>query len=144
MSSNTKIVVLKLKELVISGIIAALVIMFLTFLVIYITTKGNDKNTGNTLGTYAPGVYTSSIVLSGTTMDLEVTVDTDNIKSIRLINTAEAIETMYPLITSSVKELETQIKDKGTTKGVTYSADAKYTSLVLLNAIDNALKKAKR
>lgn len=83
-------------------------------------------------------------MLSGNTMDLEVTVDSDNVKSIRLVNTAETVETMYPLLTSSVKSLEEQVRQKGSTDGITYSADAKYTSLVLINAIDTALDKARK
>ena len=77
-------------------------------------------------------------------MDLEVTVDSDNVKSIRLVNTEETIQTMYPLISSSLKALEDQVKQKGSTDEITYSADAKYTSLVLINAIDTALDKARK
>ena len=60
------------------------------------------------------------------------------------MNTAETVETMYPLLTSSVKALEEQVRQKGSTDGITYSADAKYTSLVLINAIDTALDKARK
>ena len=77
-------------------------------------------------------------------MELAVTVDSDTVKSIRLVNTAETVETMYPLISSSLEALEKQVREKGSTDGITYSADAKYTSLVLINAIDTALDKAKK
>ena len=97
-----------------------------------------------TLGTFNPGVYTTSVILSGNTMELAVTVDSDTVKSIRLVNTSETFETMYPLISSSLEALEKQVREKGSTDGITYSADAKYTSLVLINAIDTALDKAKK
>ena len=58
--------------------------------------------------------------------------------------TEETIQTMYPLISSSLKALEDQVKQKGSTDEITYSADAKYTSLVLINAIDTALDKARK
>ena len=51
---------------------------------------------------------------------------------------------MYPLLTYSVNYIEEQVRQKGSTDGITYSADAKYTSLVLINAIDTALDKAKK
>ena len=144
MSSATKIVVFKLKELVITGVLALLAVILLILFIIHITSGSAKKNTDDTLSTFTPGVYTASIMLSGNTMDLEVTIDSDNVKSIRLVNTAETVETMYPLITSSVKALEEQVRQKGSTDGITYSADAKYTSLVLINAIDTALDKARK
>ena len=144
MSSATKIVVFKLKELVITGVLALLAVILLVLFIIHITSGSAKKNFDDTQSTFTPGVYTASIMLSGNTMDLEVTVDSDNVKSIRLVNTAETVETMYPLLTSSVKDLENQVKEKGSTDGITYSADAKYTSLVLINAIDTALDKARK
>ena len=105
---------------------------------------GHPENAEASLGTFSPGVYTTSVTLSGNTMELAVTVDSDIVKSIRLVNTSETVETMYPLISSSLEALEKQVREKGSTDGITYSADAKYTSLVLINAIDTALDKAKK
>lgn len=144
MSSATKIVVFKLKELVITGVLALLAVILFILFIIHITSGSAKKNADDTLSTFTPGIYTASIMLSGNTIDLEVTVDSDNVKSIRLVNTAETVETMYPLLTSSVKSLEEQVRQKGSTDGITYSADAKYTSLVLINAIDTALDKARK
>ena len=95
------------------------------------------------VGTFNPGVYTASVILSGNAMDVEVTVDSNDIKSIRLINTATEITTMYPLITTSLSDIEKQVKKTGSTRGITYSSDTKYTSLVLLSAIETALSKAR-
>lgn len=144
MSSSTKIVVFKLKELVIAGVLALLAVILLVLFIIHITSGAGKKGDDPALSTFTPGVYTASIMLSGNTMDLEVTVDPDNVKSIRLVNTAETVETMYPLLSASIKSLEEQVRQKGSTDGITYSADAKYTSLVLINAIDTALDKARR
>lgn len=144
MSTSTKIVVVKLKELVITGVLALLAVILLVLFIIHITTRSSKGEDNATESTFTPGVYTASILLSGNTMDLEVTVDSNNVKSIRLVNTAETVETMYPLLSSSIKELEAQIKETGTTVGVTYSSDSKYTSLVLLEAIETALDKARK
>lgn len=144
MSTSTKIVVVKLKELVITGVLALLAVILLVLFIIHITTRSSKSEDNATESTFTPGVYTASILLSGNTMDLEVTVDSNNVKSIRLVNTAETVETMYPLLSSSIKELEAQIKETGTTVGVTYSSDSKYTSLVLLEAIETALDKARK
>ena len=138
MSSSTKIVVLKLKELVIACVLAVLAVILLVLFIIHITSGTRKMPDEASLGTFNPGVYTTSVTLSGNTMELAVTVDSDIVKSIRLVNT------MYPLISSSLEALEKQVREKGSTDGITYSADAKYTSLVLINAIDTALDKAKK
>ncbi len=144
MSSSTKIVVLKLKELVIACVLAVLAVILLVLFIIHITSGTRKMPDEATLGTFTPGVYTTSVILSGNTMELAVTVDSDTVKSIRLVNTSETVETMYPLISSSLEALEKQVREKGSTDGITYSADAKYTSIVLINAIDTALDKAKK
>lgn len=143
MSASTKIVVLKLKELVITCILALLAIVLIVLLIIHITGSSKPSSGDAAQSTFTPGVYTASIMLSGTTMDLEVTVDSENVKSVRLINTAESVETMYPLLSSTILDLEEQIKELGGTYGVTYPSDAKYTSIVLLDAVNTALEKAK-
>ena len=58
---------------------------------------------------YTAGVYTTSITMNQSPMELEVTVDADRINSIRLIHTDEAVLAMYPLVQSSVEDLERQI-----------------------------------
>ena len=144
MSSATKIVVVKLKELVITGVLALLAVILLVLFIIHITSRTSQKDDDPAQNTFNPGVYSASIILSGNTMDLEVTVDSDTVKSIRLVNTAETVETMYPLLSSSLKEIVAQVKESGTTDGITYSSDTKYTSLVLINAVEAALDKARR
>ncbi|MFR7841127.1 MAG: hypothetical protein ACLU2Y_13030 [Blautia massiliensis (ex Durand et al. 2017)] len=47
-------------------------------------------NTAAEKSRYKPGVYTSSISLNNNTFDVEVTVNADRIKSIRLVNLSES------------------------------------------------------
>ena len=42
----------------------------------------------------------------------------------------------------ALENIADQVVEKQTTEGITYSADYQYTSVVLLNAIENALAKA--
>ena len=93
--------------------------------------------------TFSPGVYTSSIVLASNPVDIEVVVDSEQIKSINLVNTSESVETMYPLISSSLNDIASQVIKNNSTENITYSQDSKYTSIVLINAINEALEKAK-
>lgn len=171
MSSKTKIVVLHMKELIYTGIFAALGILFIILLIImFLPGKNNsgtspDKSTntessGETTpqepdtnngpdskptasgSVYIPGVYTTELVLNDQIIDVEVIVDKDNINSVRLVNLNEAITTMYPLLQPTFDSICNQIYEKQTLDNITYNTESKYTSLVLLEAIKNSLDKA--
>ena len=85
----------------------------------------------------------NSIVLATNPVDIEVVVDSEQIKSIQLINTSESIETMYPLITASLNSISSQVIKNNSTENITYNQESKYTSLVLIEAIQAALDKAR-
>ena len=61
---------------------------------------------------YTPGIYTSDITLNNTAFEVEVTVD------------------------------ETHINKKQSLENIQYSSDTPYTSQLIVQAIENALKKA--
>lgn len=166
MSSKTKIVVLHLKELIYTGIFVVLGILFIILLVIMFLPDKKAKDTENRpsetvpsetqtqpqTGTdsstvpletsYIPGVYTTTLTLNDHSVDVEVVVDSSNINSVRLVNLEEAVTTMFPLLQPSFDALAEQIYTNQTLDGITYAAESKYTSLVLLQAIDAALQKA--
>ena len=100
-----------------------------------------DTGTAETMK-YASGVYTSSIVLNNQTMDLKVVVDDNRINAISLDNLDETAATMYPLMQPALDNISQQIYEKQSTEGVTYDEANQYTSVVLLNAIEDALSRA--
>lgn len=147
MSSKTKIVVLHVKELIYTGIFAALGILFIILLIIMFLPKEEKKETMSTItqtteNSYVPGVYTTSLILNDNVVEIEVTVDEKNINSIRLVNLDEAVATMYPLIQPSFEDLADQIIKNQSLEGITYADDSKYTSMILLDAITSSLNKA--
>lgn len=147
MSSKTKIVVLHVKELIYTGIFAVLGILFIILLIIMFLPKDEKDAAVSTItqtatNTYVPGVYTTSLILNDNVVEIEVTVDEENINSIRLVNLDEAVTTMYPLIQPSFEDLADQIVENQSLEGITYSDDSKYTSMILLNAITASLEKA--
>lgn len=82
------------------------------------------------------------MVLGSKSIDVEVIVDADTIHSIRLVNLDEAVTTMYPLIEPSFESLVDQIYEQQSLEQITYADETKYTSMVLLNAIQASLEKA--
>lgn len=162
MTSKTKIVVLHLKELIRTGIFIGLGIIAIILLIFLFgpDKKPNNSNDNssesngdvssgsqNTLQdsapvSYIPGVYSTALVLGDHAVDVEVTVDSANINSIRLVNLDEAVTTMYPLLQPTFESLTSQIYENQSLEGITYTDDSKYTSLVLLQAIESSLLKA--
>lgn len=155
MSAKTKIVVLHMKELIYTGIFVALGILLIILLLILFlpgdsgsdgqtppaeTTQENENAPKSAL--YIPGIYTTELVLGGQAVDVEVIVAQDAITSIRLVNLSESVTTMYPLLQPTFDTICEQVYTTQSLDGISYSDDSKYTSLVLLEAIQNSLDKA--
>ena len=105
--------------------------------------KDKDADTASAQAVYHAGVYTSPITLNDNTFDVEVTVDENHINSISLVNLSETTTAMYPLMEPALDALSQQICDTQSTENITYSEENKYTSMLLLDAINDALDKAK-
>lgn len=146
MSSKTKIVVLHMKEVIYTAIFLVLAILLLVLL---FTMFGTQKKSGDTTGDntsevlYVPGVYTSTIELNDQTFDVEVSVDENHINSIALNNLSETATAMYPLMEPTLESLASQIYATQSTENISFGDDNKYTSQILLQAINAALDKAK-
>ena len=142
MSAKTKFVGLRMKNLILTGVLIGIAILIL-FMIISVMVSGK-KSTVETMAPslYVPGVYSSSVLLNGSSFDVQVTVDDNYITAVNLVNLDETIETMYPLIPSSMNELSTQIIDNQSIDNITFSQGNQYTSTVLLSAIKDALAKA--
>ena len=179
MSANTKIVVLRRKELLYTGIFAALGVLFvILLLMLLLPGKGADTSSGTpdspdgtaatampdnvadlgrssqfsaaedvstgasadtgavdnagavldsasgpigTDNTYIPGIYTTELILGSETANVEVIVNDHAI----------------------MESLNDQLCEMQDPSQVTYSAETRYTSLVLLEAVKASLEKAK-
>lgn len=91
---------------------------------------------------YTPGVYTSSIVLNDTSLNIEVVLDEDHINSVRVVNIDEATTTMYPLIQPALDDIFKQLEEGVDLESITLSEDQKYTQQLLLDAVKNTIAKA--
>ncbi len=153
MSARTKIVVLHMKELIYTGIFAALGILLIVLLVIFflpnketsVTETSGDALTPDAITSqtsYIPGIYTTELILGGETAFVEVIVNENEITSLRLMNITESTETMYPLLEPTFDSISRQLYETQSLSDISYSADSKYTSLVLIESIRNSLEKA--
>lgn len=182
MSANTKIVVLRRKELLYTGIFAALGVLFVILLLMLLLpgkdtdasygtpdspdgtaatampdnvadlgrssqfSAAEDASTGAVAdadNTYIPGIYTTELILGSETANVEVIVSDHAITSVSLADPSETLTTMYPLLEPAMESLNDQLCEMQDPSQVTYSAETRYTSLVLLEAIKASLEKAK-
>ena len=123
MSSKTKIVVLRMKEIIYTAIFVGLGILLITLFLIMFRPKKDTVPTSGEAAAYVPGVYSSAITLT-------------------LVPLSEAVTTMYPLMQPAMDTLSEQIVKNQSTKNISYSDETRYTSTVLLKAVDKALSKA--
>ena len=155
MSANTKIVVLRRKELIYTGIFAALGVLFLILLLMLLLPEKDSDAATNDISaasadtvnissdTYIPGIYTTELILGSETVNVEVIVNDHAITSLRLADSDETLTTMYPLLQPTMDSLSAQICETQDLSRVTYSSESRYTSLILLEAIKASLEKAR-
>ena len=141
MSAKTKIVVLHMKELIYTAIFVGLGILLVVLLLFMFLPKKEKDNSVETMK-YVAGVYTSSILFYDSTLDVQVIVDENRINSISLVNLNETVTTMYPLVEPALEEVSDQIIKTQSVENISYQADNQYTTVMLLNAVENALEKA--
>ena len=150
MSSNTRIIVLKSKELIFTGVFILLGIL-LIFLLFHMFSSSDDKGETSgstteeatpTMASYTPGVYSTSVNIGGSNLELSVTVDDECISNVSITNLDETVTAMYPLIQPTLDEINAQISTTASLDDITYSGDSKYTNIILLEAIKKALEPA--
>ena len=167
MSSNPRIFVFKTREIIYTFLLIFLAVLLVLCLVLMFTKKKSEpqsltSNTGssqsitsdseqnqatgaqNASGSaiYTPGVYTTSVSLGDSTADVEVTVDSGHINSIRLVNLSEAAAASFPLVTPSLDHIASQILETQSLENITCPQENRYTSQMLLTAIADTLNRA--
>lgn len=143
MEKKTRILVFHMKELIYTGVFVVLGILLIILLVVMFMPDSSEEKEKPAASEYAAGVYSTSVMLNGSTFDVEVVVDESQINSIQLKNISESVTAMYPLLEPALARLAEQIYVNQSTENISYDEENKYTSLVLLNAIESSLQKAR-
>lgn len=135
--NSTKIIVIQLKELIMTILFSVLGVVLLGVLIYIFIPK--DKMVQNNL--YIPGKYTSSIVLGSKTVDIEIEVDNQEITAINFLNLNSEQEVFYPLVEPAMAEISKKIIDKQSLN-IEIPENSSATSTMLLKAIQEAVNKA--
>lgn len=143
--SKSKFVVIKLKELLLTAGLVLLGIVLLMLVIALFTTKDEPSaapSSQETAALYYPGVYTSTMTVNDTTVHLELVCDSNHINSVRLVELDEAVETMYPLLSPALSDLELQLCQNVPLEELTFTEGSTYTQMLLVEAIERTLEKA--
>ena len=141
MSNRTKIVVLHMKEIIYTAVFVVLGIVLLILLSFMFFPRSEEPAEETS---YIPGVYTSTLSINNTDLEVEVFVDNSHINAVRFNNLTESVAAMYPLMQPTIENISEQLCKTQTLDEVTYSDENAYTSQIILRAIDQALAKAKK
>ena len=142
MSSKTKIVVLRMKEIIYTAIFIGLAIfLILLFFFMFRSEKEAPTPTAESVSpaVYAPGVYSASLSLGRQNVNVEVAVSPDRISAVTLVPLSDSVAAMYPLMQPSLDQLARQICDTQSLDNIYYEKSSQYTSQMLLSAIRSAL-----
>ncbi len=156
--SSTKLIVLKSKELIYTAILLALVIVFVIIFInmfhnkndhrsdtaseTMATSRGTDPAASVNETHYTPGTYSSTLKLGDNTLSVMVTVDADYITDVAFKQIDDAVTTMYPLLETSLEDINTQLHYVSSVDDITPSGDSTYTTRLIIDSIRNALKDA--
>ena len=144
--SHTRIIILQLKEIIYTAIFVGIGILLLLLLFfMFWPQKESGTSSGSATSashTYTAGVYNRDLALGDTTIQLQVVLDTDHVKSVEIKNLEDSVETMYPLIKPAVKEISDQLAQNVSPEEVVLADDSPYTSQLILETVNDILKEA--
>ena len=151
--SKPKFVVFKLKELLLTAaiVLAAVAVIVLVITLVALGKESTPQlpgvsekpgSTETSAPLYYPGVYTTTMEMNDTTIHLELVCDENHINSVRLINLDEAVETMYPLLTPALEDLELQLCLDVPVEELKFTEGSTYTQTILVEAIEKTFAKA--
>ena len=145
MSAKTKIIVLRMKELIYTAIFIGLVLLLIMlFLFMFRPVKDETSPSSDAAtASYNPGLYSTSLVLGSQHVNVEVAVDSERITSVALVPLSDSVAAMYPLMQPAMDILAPQSVEKQSLEGLEYPAGSQYTSMALVNAVKTAISKAK-
>lgn len=144
--SGTRIVVLQLRKLIYTAIFVGIGIIALIFLIIMLSSDKGGKERKSASVTeemehkYEAGVYTKEIQIGDATVNLQLSLDENNVKSIELVNLDESVETMYPLMQPTVEKISKQLAAGRGMEEIVISKESQYTEKIIVETVSKMME----
>lgn len=141
--SRTRIVILRLREVICTAVFVGLGIILLIVLFAFFM-PGKGKSDTATIQNepekkYEAGIYTKELTLGESAVDLQLALDETGVKSVELVNLSESVETMYPLMKPTVEKLSKQLSAGKSMDEVVVSEESQYTEKVIVDTVSKML-----
>lgn len=139
---STKIVILRMRELIYTGVFAliAIILLVLMFFMFWGNDSKEEKQEAGVSGVnYQAGIYTKELAFGESTVSLQVSLDTDHIKSVEIVPLDESVTTMYPLMEPAVETISKQLAAGVTPDNIELTEESQYTQEMILNAVEEIL-----
>lgn len=147
--SRTKIVILQMRELIYTAIFVGLgIILLILLFVMFWPGKGGKEETasvsGETQQEYEAGVYTKEIKIGDASVNIQLSLDEDNVKSVELINLDESVSTMYPLMEPTVEKISKQLAAGKAMDEIVVSEESQYTEKMIVEAVSEMMQEHRK
>ena len=140
--AKSRFVVLRMKDIIRTGIFVIIGIILLVALIWAIMPRGGSGDAMQSVyGNFVPGEYTAYIILHNRPVSVTVTVDENNILDIALSEMETALEVFYPLMRPTMAAISQRVIEIQST-AIEPGIEVMHTSRILLDAIDLALYQA--
>lgn len=145
---GTKIIILRMREVIYTAIFVGLGILLLIILFFMFWPKQGDTeqtakvSTGET--EYQAGVYTKELKMGNATVNLQVTLDENTVKSVEIVPLDESVTTMYPLMEPAVAAISEQLQAGTDIKELSLTDESQYTQQVVVGAVEEILNKQQK
>lgn len=148
--SGTRIVVLQLRKLIYTAIFVGICVIALFFLIVMLSSdkggKGKESASVADEGEhqYEAGVYTKEIQIGDATVNLQLSLDEDNVKSVELVNLDESVETMYPLMQPTVEKISKQLAAGRSMEEIVISKESQYTEKIIVESVSKMMEEHRK
>ncbi len=147
----TRVIVIKKKKFLIIATIILLAIIALLYVLFSGLGKNNSDNnekvssskvvlTNESEKNYVAGIYTSEISVGSYSAELKLLIDENQIKNVELTPKDDAIETMYPLVMTSIEAINDQLRSGHSVKDVSAEDGSGYTVGLIMEEIESILE----
>lgn len=141
--SRTRIVILQMRELIYTAIFVGLGIFLVVLLVIMFWPGKSDGNQASLEQEpeqiYEAGIYTKELKIGDATVNLQLCLDENQVKSVELINLDETVETMYPLMAPTVEKISKQLSAGSSVEEIVLTEEAQYTEKIIVETVNELL-----
>lgn len=142
--SRTRIVILRLREVIFTAVFVGLGIILLIMLITFFMSGKGKNNTASIQNEpekkYEAGIYTKELTLGESVVDIQLALDETGVKAVELVNLSESVETMYPLMKPTVKKLSKQLAAGKSMDEVVISEESQYTEKVIVDSVSKMLE----